>query len=187
MTITEIKELEDLETGAVSSLKEKMAEGSAESSLANQRKNDLRSYGRGKYQSNDRARTQIDVIEYWGYYDIKENGSLTPVLALWDEQDEILISLTENPMPHGRIPFHNAVYSPRAFSLWGNAPAFFIGDNQKVKTGIMRGIIDNMSLANNGQKFVLRGALNYVNMKRMREGNRIIEINRQNGIEDGSL
>jgi hypothetical protein len=67
--------------------------------------------------------------------------------------------------------------------------AYFIADNQKVRSNIMRGIIDNMSLANNGQKFMQKGALDYVQFKRMTEGQRYIQTNLdpKAAITDGSF
>jgi len=89
-------------------------------------------------------------------------------------------------MPDKAIPFDRSVYSARPFSLWGNALAFFLGDNQRAKNGMVRGIFDNMSLANNGQKFITRGALDYINFKRMNNGERYIIVNKPDAIKDGS-
>jgi len=186
MTYTEISELPDLITGALEKLKGSETNDNHESELGNARKTRLEDFGRGEYKAQDNARKQYDVLEYWGYYDVDGTGSLTPVLAMWEENNDVSLVMGESPMPHGKIPFHSAVYSQTSFSLWGLAPAFFLKENQQAKTGLMRGIMDNMSLANNGQKFIVRGGINYVNMKRMREGNRIIEINRPGAIEDGS-
>jgi hypothetical protein len=54
---------------------------------------------------------------------------------------------------------------------------------------ITRGMIDNMSLANNGQKFIQRGALDYVQFKRMTNGERYIQTNldAKVAITDGSF
>jgi len=149
-----------------------------DTSLGSLRNADLESHGRdGYYQSKDPAMQRITLIEYWGYYDIDGDGVAEPIVATWADDFDILLRLEENPLPTKRIPFHNAVYASKPFSLWGNALAYFLEDNQKVRSSIMRGIIDNMSMANNGQKFFQKGALDYVNYKRMRNGERYIQTN----------
>lgn len=138
------------------------------------------------YQPIDKATRKIAIMQYWGFYDLNGDGIAEPILAEWAEKESIDLRIEKNPMPSKRIPFFRDVYSARPFSLWGNALAFFIGDNQKAKTGIVRGIFDNMSMANNGQKFVERGALDYINFKRMRNGERHIIVNKKDAIHDGS-
>jgi hypothetical protein len=117
------------------------------------------------------------------------DGIPEPIVATWSDKHDVLLRLEENPLPGKRIPFHSAPYANKPFSLWGNAMAYFLADNQKVRSNIMRGIIDNMSLANNGQKFMQKGALDYVQFKRMSEGQRYIQTNLDPkvAITDGSF
>jgi len=138
------------------------------------------------YEPNDVERKHIRIVCYWGYYDLNNDGIPEPIIAYWSEKHEILLALEENPMPNKAIPFDREVYSARPFSIWGNSLAFFLGDNQRAKTGIVRGIFDNMSLANNGQKFIKKGAIDYVNFKRLNNGERYIIINKPDSIQDGS-
>jgi len=157
-------------------------------SLEHQRTDDGEQYGQDdRYQPIDDPRKKVSIIEYWGSYDLNGDGIAEPVLATWAENEDVDLELIDNPLPRKNIPYDNDVYSKRPFSLWGNALAYFIGDNQKVKTGIVRGIIDNMSLANNGQKFIKKGTLDYINFKRMRNGERHIVVNKGDGIEDGAF
>jgi len=161
-----------------------------DSGLGSQRYADLRGYGKDEeYQSKNPVMQRVTVIEYWGYYDMDGDGIPEPIVATWSDKFDVLLRLEENPLPGKRIPFHSAPYANKPFSLWGNAMAYFLADNQKVRSSIMRGIIDNMSLANNGQKFMQRGALDYVQFKRMTEGQRYIQtnLNPKEAIVDGSF
>jgi hypothetical protein len=54
--------------------------------------------------------------------------------------------------------------------MHGEANSELIGDNQKVKTAIIRGVIDNMAQSNNGQVGIRKGALDPVNRKRWLKG-----------------
>ena len=158
------------------------------SQLEQQRNQDNEEYGQDtRYQPEDDPRKKISIVEYWGFYDLNGDGIAEPVLATWAEDEDILLDIIDNPLPSKEIPYDNDVYSPRPFSLWGNPLAYFIGDNQKVKTGIMRGIVDNMALANNGQKFIKKGTMDYINFKRMREGQKVIEVLKEDGMADGSF
>jgi len=137
------------------------------------------------YQPNDTTRKKIAVLEYWGVYDLNGDGIAEPIVARWAERDGVDFGIEDNPMPSKNIPFFSEVFSSRPFSLWGNALAYFLGDSQRVKTGIVRGIMNNMANANNGQKFIERGALDYVNFKRLRNGEKHIIINKPESIHDG--
>jgi len=160
-------------------------EKNTNSSLGQARRADNESYGQKGYTPKDRARQKIEIIEYWGEYDLDGDGIAEQIVATWAVKNEVNLRIEQSPMPSKRIPIYREVYSARPFSVWGNALAFFLGDNQKIKTGIMRGILDNMSLSNNGQKFIARGALDYVNFKKMRNGHRHIIVNRPDAIQDG--
>jgi len=130
-------------------------------------------------------RKKIQLIEYWGYYDLKNNGERTSMVASWIYEHDFLLEIAENPMPSKELPYRRAVYSSRPFSLWGNSLAFFLGENQNVKNGIIRGTLDSLALANNGQKFVMRGALDYVNFQRLKNKERYVMVNKPDGIMDG--
>lgn len=154
-----------------------MTEQNTDSSLASQRNKDDEFYG---YDSAYRKANEkkIAIIEYWGLADLKNDKRPVQVMAEWAEKEECNLRLEANFMPENDIPFDVAVYSSRPFSMWGNALAFFIGDSQAIKSGLMRGIMDNMSNANNGQTFAMRGAMDYVNFKRWRNGDRHIIMNK---------
>jgi len=74
--------------------------------------------------------------------------------------------------PYVEIPLFD-----EEFSIWGRALADVIEDEQKFMTSIIRGVIDNMSMSNNGIKFVRKGSLDAINFKRLMEGQPVVEVN----------
>ncbi len=187
MTISDLRDLGTISEEKLEALQSKItSEDREDTPLGQARNNDAKDYGYDSdYEPNDVVRKHIRIVEYWGFYDLNNDGVAEPVRAYFAEKYNDNLLVEENPMPFKAIPFDRAVYSARPFSLWGNAMAFFLGDNQRAKTGIVRGIFDNMSLANNGQKFMLRGAVDYVNFKRMNNGERYIVVNKADAITDG--
>ena len=153
------------------------SEQNTDSSLGNQRNQDDKDYGVDPEYRKANSK-KIAIIEYWGLSDLSNDKRPVKMMAEWAEKEEINLRLEANYMPDNEMPFDVAVYSSRPFSIWGNALAFFIGDSQKVKSGLMRGIMDNLSNANNGQTFALRGSMDYVNFKRWRNGERHIIVNK---------
>jgi hypothetical protein len=188
LTIPDIRNIPGIDQAKVDILESRVTgEDKENTALGQERDNNAQSYGySNSYEPNDVSRKHIRIVCYWGYYDLNGDGIPEPIIAYWPEKYEIDLGIEENPMPDKAIPFDRSVYSARPFSLWGNALAFFLGDNQKAKTGMVRGIFDNMSLANNGQKFIARGALDYINFKRMNNGERYIITNKPDAITDGA-
>ena len=146
--------------------------------LGVQRNMENRDHGQRKdLGANDKTRAKIKLLEYWGYYDLHGNGSLVPIIAVWDKYNEIIIRLEENPMADKAIPFERSAYIENPFSLWGSALAEAMEDSQKIHTAFMRGFIDNASLANNGQKFIMKGGIDQINFRRMVNGEKHIYMN----------
>ena len=155
--------------------------------LEQERNDNATEYGRESYTTKDTNRNKVSIIEYWGYYDLNGDGIAEPMVATWAEKEDILLRLASSPVPSQKIPYYNTVYSEVSFSLWGNPIAYFIEDNQNIKSGLMRGMLDNVTLSNNGQKFIKTGTMDYLNLKRLKEGQRYIEVLKENGIEDGQF
>jgi len=186
-TISELKKKNWCSEKQLNKLQSSMGQEREDTALGSVRDADARNYGYDTgYQPKDKARRKIAVLEYWGEYDVNGDGIAEQIVARWAERETIDFGIEENPMPSKSIPFYSEVFSSRPFSLWGNSLAYFLGDSQRVKTGIVRGIMNNMANANNGQKFVTRGALDYVNFKRLRNGDRHIIVNKPDSIVDGS-
>ena len=121
-----------------------------------------------KFRFQDKARQKLLVYEYWGNYDIDEDGEVEPIVCSWVGQT--IIRLEENPYPDKKPPFLIVPFNSVPFQLFGEALAEVIGDNQKVKTAITRGLIDNMAKSNNGQIGMRKGALDITNRKRFVKG-----------------
>lgn len=121
-----------------------------------------------RYNFEDQARKKMVVYEYWGNYDIDGDGIVEPIVCAWI--GETIIRLEDNPYPDKKPPFIIVPFNAVPFQMFGEALADSIGDNQKVKTAITRGIIDNMARSNNGQIGVRRGALDMHNRKKFLQG-----------------
>lgn len=120
------------------------------------------------FRFNDKARKKLMVHEYWGNYDLNGDGIAEPILCVWVQ--DIIIRLQTNPYPDGKPPFIVVPYNAVPFQLFGEALAENIGDNQKVKTAITRGLIDNMAKSNNSQIGTRKGSLDTTNKKRFLKG-----------------
>ena len=116
----------------------------------------------------DKARKKLMVYEYWGNYDVDGDGIAEPIVCAW--VGDTIIRLEENPYPDKKPPFIVVPFNSVPFQLHGESNAELIGDNQKVKTAIIRGIIDNMAQSNNGQVGVRKGILDPVNKKKFLQG-----------------
>ncbi len=121
-----------------------------------------------EFRFEDKARKKVVVHEYWGNYDVNDDGIVEQVVCAWI--GNIIIRLEDNPYPDKRPPFIVVPFNAIPFQMFGEALAENIGDNQKVKTAITRGIIDNMSKSNNGQIGVRRGTLDIGNRKKFLQG-----------------
>ena len=116
----------------------------------------------------DEPRKKRIVYEYWGNYDVNDDGIAEPIVCAW--VGDVIIRLQSNPYPDNKPPFIVVPFNSIPFQLHGEANAEMIGDNQKVKTAIVRGIIDNMAQSNNSQVAMRKGALDPLNRKKFIAG-----------------
>lgn len=136
------------------------------------------------FKFEDDPRKKLMVYEYWGNYDINNDGIAEPIVCVW--VNDTIIRLSENPYPDKKPPFVVVAFNAIPFKMHGEANAELIGDKQKVKTAIIRGIIDNMTLSNNGQKGIKKGALDSRNREKFLN-NKNFEFNTSpNDFWDGS-
>ena len=117
----------------------------------------------------DRARKKMVMYEYWGNYDINDDGIAEPIVCSWI--GNTIIRLQSNPYPDKKPPFIVVPFNAIPFQIYGDSLASIIGDNQKVKTAIIRGVIDNMAQSNNGQVGMKKGSLDIANRKKFLQGN----------------
>ena len=120
------------------------------------------------FRFSDEARKKIVVYEYWGNFDMNGDGIAEPIVCAW--VNDVIIRLQSNPFPDGKPPFIVVPFNSIPFKLHGESNAELIGDNQKVKTAVIRGLIDNMAQSNNGQIGVRKGALDPTNRRKFIEG-----------------
>lgn len=120
------------------------------------------------FKFSDEPRKKILVYEYWGNYDVDGDGVAEAIVCAW--ANDIVLRLSTNPYPDNKPPFLVVPFNAVPFKLHGEANAELIGDNQKVKTAMLRGVIENMAKSNNGQIGLRKGALDATNRARFLSG-----------------
>lgn len=108
------------------------------------------------------------VYEYWGYYDIHDTGIMVPVVVTWVA--DTIIEMRENPFPDQRPPFVIVPYMPILKSVFGEADASLLQDNQRIIGAVTRGTIDLMGRSANAQTGYAKGFLDPVNKRRFTNG-----------------
>ena len=116
----------------------------------------------------DKERKKIYMYEYWGNYDLDGDGIVEPIVCCWIH--DTIIRLEENPYPDKKIPYIIANYIKEPFSLYGTALVEMLEDQQTLKTGILRGILDDIAESNSKQIGIQKGNLDAVNLRRFYEG-----------------
>lgn len=120
------------------------------------------------YGFHDRARKKIVVKEYWGLWDINDDNVLVPIVAAW--VGNTLIRMEENPYPDKKPPFVFLQYIPQDNSHFGIPDAELLGDNQKIVSAIMRGIIDLFGKSANSQTGIAKNMLDATNKRKFLAG-----------------
>jgi len=105
------------------------------------------------FEFSDLARKKVVMYEYWGYYDVNGDGTLTPIVAAWINNK--LVRLEENPFPHGKIPYAIALYEPDLNGTFtGETDVLLLEDDQKGLTGTIRAMQDITNDDTIGQEFI---------------------------------
>ena len=105
-----------------------------------------------EFKFTDKARKKLTAYEYWGYWDINGDDTLTPIVATW--VGDVLIRLEENPFPHKRLPFSIATYMPIKKEVMGEPDAELIRENQESIGKMTRAAHDITSEQAVGQEFI---------------------------------
>lgn len=116
----------------------------------------------------DDPRKKMVAYEYWGFWDINDEGIVKPIVATW--VGSTLIRLEENPFPDGKVPFVVANFLPVRKSIYGEPNAVLIEDNQKIIGAVTRGMIDIMGRSANGQIGTSKDFLDISNKRKMDKG-----------------
>ena len=120
------------------------------------------------YNLEDNLRKKIYMYEYWGWFDIDDDGETEPIVCCWI--GDTVVRLDENPYPDKSIPYIIAPFEGEPYSIQGIALADILEEYQRIKTGIMRGIFDNLAQSNFNQKGVQKGNLDPINLNRFING-----------------
>lgn len=121
-----------------------------------------------QFSFKDKARKQITVFEYWGYWDIDGTGIAQAIVATI--ADNKIIRLERNPFPDGGIPFVVIPYLPVKNSVYGEPDAELVMDNQEVIQALTRSMIDINARGANGQTGIAKGFIDPVNMAKFSRG-----------------
>lgn len=120
------------------------------------------------FNFKDPSRKKCVAYEYWGYYDIHDNGSLVPIVATWVK--DVLIRLEENPFPDKKLPYVLVPYLPQLRDVYGEADAEMLADNQRILGAVTRGMIDSLGRSANGQQGFAKGFLDPINRRKFMNG-----------------
>lgn len=120
------------------------------------------------FSFKDPMRRKVIAYEYWGFYDVKGDGTLVPFVATWIEN--VMVRMELNPFPDEKLPFVLVSYLPTKNELYGEADAELLGDNQRILGATTRSMIDLLGRSANGQMGVLKGMLDPLNRRRFDKG-----------------
>ena len=120
------------------------------------------------FNFKDKPRKLFTAYEYWGYWDIRNEGKVRPIIATW--VGDVMIQMEENPFPDQGLPFTLVQYLPKRFSVYGEPDGELLIDNQNVAGAVTRGMIDIMGRSAAGQKGIRKDALDVTNMRKFESG-----------------
>ena len=121
-----------------------------------------------EFSFKDKARQKLVVNEYWGYWDINDDGIVKPIIASF--VGDVMIRLEEMPYPFSGLPFVVVPYMPVKNSVFGEPDGELLVDNQKIIGAVTRGVIDLLGKTASGQKGVQKDALDTLNFKKYEAG-----------------
>ena len=121
------------------------------------------------FDFKDDPRRKLVVKEYWGYWDIKGDGTTVPIVATM--VGSTMIRLEENPFPDKKPPFVKVNYLPKRRDIYGGEPdAVLIEDHQDIIGALTRGMIDLMGKSANAQQGISADALDPAQKLRFEQG-----------------
>lgn len=120
------------------------------------------------FQFSDPSRKKVVAYEYWGYYDINNDGTLQPIVCTWI--GNVIIRMEISPFADEKVPYVLVPYSPVKGSLYGEPDAELLEDNQKILGAVARGMIDLLGRSANGQQGFAKGMLDPLNRRRYDQG-----------------
>lgn len=120
------------------------------------------------FNFSDKPRKKFVAYEYWGFWDINDEGKVESIVTTW--VGDVVIRQEENPFPDGELPFISAQYLPVRKSIYGEPDGELLEDNQKIIGAVTRGMIDIMGRSANGQMGMRKDALDVTNRRKFDRG-----------------
>ena len=121
------------------------------------------------FRFQDKPRQKLVAHEYWGYWDINDDGIVVPIVATWI--GDVMIRLDENPYPDKKLPFVVIQYLPPDTDVvYGDADASLLTDNQNIVGAVTRAIIDLIGRSANAQQGVRKDVLDPPNFDKFNKG-----------------
>lgn len=118
------------------------------------------------FKFKDRARAELDVYEYWGNYDLNDDGIAEAIVCTW--VGNTIIRLDENPYPDQEVPYISVAMNPEPFSINGRPNADMQSTDQKMNTSIIRSIMDTLDSSTQGQRGYQEGTLDPANERKFK-------------------
>lgn len=131
----------------------------------------LDEYGRKdtNFKFSDTPRKKLVAYEYWGYWDIHNDGIVRPIVATWI--GDVMIRLEENPYPDKKLPYVIVQYlPPDSDIIYGDSDASLLMDNQDIIGAVSRSIIDLIGRSANAQQGVSKDLLDPINRNKFNRG-----------------
>lgn len=119
-------------------------------------------------QFRDILRKRVVAYEYWGFYDVKGDGVLVPIVCTWI--GNTIIRMEQNPFPDQKLPFVLVPYLPVKREAFGEPDAELLEDNQKILGAVTRGMIDLLGRSANAQRGMSKGMLDALNRRKYENG-----------------
>ena len=121
------------------------------------------------FRFQDKPRKKLMAYEYWGYWDINNDGIVKPFVATW--VGDVMIRLEENPYPDKQLPYVLVQYlPPDGSTLYGDADASLLKDNQDIIGAVSRSMIDLIGRSANAQQGIRKDLLDPINADRFKKG-----------------
>ena len=134
------------------------------------------------FRFQDKPRQKLVAYEYWGYWDIHNEGIVRPIVATW--VGDTMIRLEENYYPDKKPPFVVVQYlPPDNDTVYGDADASLLTDNQNIIGAVTRAVIDLIGRSANAQQGIRKDLLDPINMDRFKKG-QDFEYNQVNNVAD---
>ncbi len=128
------------------------------------------------------GREKVEVWECWVKLDVDGDGLLEPLVVTIANDTVIRVEI--NPFEHGEPPFEALVPIIDVHKFYGISLSELVMEIQKIKTAIIRLLLDNMAFVTNKMYLVSRmGRVNLQSLAKSRPGG-IVEVDDINSVRE---